>query len=119
MPNKTQQFIVHSSPLAFGILLSFLFWQQNWLLVLIYLALASLVVLSGNDKKTELWVFIYGLVSGFVVETIGTQVSGYQSFTQPDILGIPYWLIISWGYGFVLMKRIGLIIATGTPWIKR
>jgi lipoprotein signal peptidase len=75
MPDKIKQLIIHSSPLAFGILLSFLFWQQNWLLLLIYLALVALVVLSGKDKKVEFWIFIYGLIAGFAVETIGTQIN--------------------------------------------
>lgn len=118
MHNKIQQLIIHSSPLALGILLSFLFWKQNLLLLVIYLVLVLLIIWFGKDKKVEAWIFIYGLISGFAVETIGTQISGYQGFTHPDIWGIPYWLIVSWGYGFILMKRIGLIIATGLPWTQ-
>ncbi len=115
---KAKQITIHSLPLAFGILLSYLFWRSNFILLAIYLALVLFIILFGKDKKIELWIFIYGLIAGFIVETIGTQISGYQSFTQPDIWGIPYWLIISWGYGFILMKRIGLIIGTGSPWVK-
>jgi len=115
---KTKQILIHSLPLVFGILLSYFFWQINFLLLAIYSILVLAIIFSGRDKKIELNIFVYGLIAGFAVETIGTQISGYQSFTQPDILGIPYWLIVSWGYGFILMKRIGLIIGTGSPWIK-
>jgi hypothetical protein len=80
--------------------------------------MTGLIIALGKDKKIELYILIYGLIAGFIIETVGTQISGYQKFTQPDIWGIPYWLIISWGYGFILMKRISLIIGRGTPWIN-
>lgn len=115
---KSTEIFIHSLPLALGILLSYLFWRSNILLLVIYLSLVLLVILAGKDRKTELWIFAYGLVAGFIVETIGTQISGYQIFTKPDVWGIPYWLIVSWGFGFILMKRISLIIATGSPWAK-
>ncbi len=76
-----------------------------------------IIIAAGHDKKIEFYILFYGLIAGFIIETIGTQVSGYQSFTQPDVLGIPYWLVVSWGYGFILMKRISLIITTGSPWV--
>jgi len=84
----------------------------------VYLFLVLALIFFGKDKKTELKIFLYGMLAGFVVETIGTKISGYQSFSNPDILGIPYWLIVSWGYSFLLMKRIYLIIATNSPWTK-
>jgi len=30
--------------------------------------------------------------------------------TLPILFGIPIWLPIVWGYGFVAMKRIGIIL---------
>ena len=116
---KTQQLIIHSIPLAFGILLSFLFWKSNLTLLIFYSFLVLMLVLTGNDKRVESWIFLYGILAGLIVETLGTQISGYQSFTQPDMLGIPFWLLVSWGYGFILMKRISLIIATGSPWTNK
>lgn len=86
-------------------------------LLIVYTLLAAALVLFGKDRKVESWIFVYGIAAGFIIETIGTQISGYQSFVQPDVWGIPYWLIVTWGYGFILMKRIGLIIASGSPWV--
>lgn len=119
MTEKIKQLVIHSSPLAFGIILSYLFWKSNMLLLGTYVVVIIFLILSGKDRKIELWIWLYGMVAGFAIETIGTQVSGYQIFTNPDILGIPYWLVIVWGYGFVLMKRISLIIATGSPWLRQ
>lgn len=119
MTEKIKQLVIHSSPLVLGILLSYLFWESNTLLLGIYVTAILFLILSGRDRKVELWIWVYGMAAGFAIETIGTQVSGYQSFTNPDILGIPYWLVIVWGYGFVLMKRISLIIATGSPWVHQ
>jgi hypothetical protein len=111
--------LVQSIPLAVGILLSYLFWRNTMLLLVIYLAVSAWLIATGHDRKTETYIFLYGLVAGFIIETIGTGISGYQSFAKPDILTIPYWLIVSWGFGFILMKRIGFIIATGSPWASR
>ena len=116
---KLKLITVHTLPFLVGIALSYLFWGLPNLLLLFYLALTALVVWYGKDRWTESLIFLYGIAAGFVVETLGTQVSGYQSFALPQVLGIPYWLLVSWGYGFILMKRIGLIIGTGSPWTVR
>lgn len=110
------QLFIHSSPLILGIFLSYLFWQSSKLLLILYLGAVFGLILMGRDRKTELWIFIYGMIIGFIIETTGTLVSGYQSFAKPEVFGIPYWLVVVWGYGFILMKRISLIIATRSPW---
>ena len=71
--------------------------------------LFGILILRHRDNS-EFAIFIYGIIIGGLVEVIGTQVSGYQSFTEPDFLGIPMWLPVVWGYGFVAMKRIGIIL---------
>ena len=116
---KIIQLIIHSLPLLLGIVLSYLLWESSILLLGVYIVAVALLIIAGKDKKVELWILLYGMIAGFVVEVIGTQVSGYQSFTNPDMWGIPYWLIVTWGYGFLLMKRVSLIIATGFPWVNR
>ena len=85
-------------------------------MLILYVGIVSIVIFSGKDRKIELNILIYGIIAGIVIEVIGTQVAGYQSFIKPDFAGIPFWLPVSWGYGFILMKRISLIIATGSPW---
>jgi len=116
---KLKQLLIHTLPLIFGIACSYFFWKQKMLLLAIYVLVVLVLILTGKDKRTEFLIFIYGAVIGFFIETIGTQASGYESFTTHDILGIPYWLLVAWGYGFILMKRIGLIIGKGSPWLHR
>lgn len=113
---KYKLIILHSLPFVLGICLSYFFSQNNGALLLIYLAVTALVVLLGKDKKTESYIFIYGLVAGSIIEVLGTSVSKYQSFTNPQFYGIPFWLPVTWGYGFILMKRVSLIIAKNSPW---
>lgn len=117
--NKFSQLIIHSLPLIGGIILSNLLWNFPWLLLGIYGIVAAALIALGKDKKIESFIFLYGIVAGFAIEAIGTRSGGYQTFVTPQLFGIPYWLVIVWGYGFVLMKRISLIIAAGCPWTKK
>ena len=107
--SRLSKVIIETLPILFGILLSYLFWQNNVLLFIIYLVL-TLGLIYFHKDKTEFSIFAYGILIGAIVEVIGTQISGYQSFTKPDFGGIPMWLPIVWGYGFVAMKRIGFVL---------
>ncbi len=96
-------------PLLLGIILTGLLWKHNFLLTIIYLIVIA-VILKIKHYHGDIHALIYGYVIGFIIETIGTSIAGYQSFTNPDFWGIPFWLPIAWAYGFMLMKRIGIII---------
>ncbi len=109
MKKPLLKIISETLPILFGILLSYLLWQNNFILLVSYLALSVALILY-HDDKSEFLVLAYGILIGFTVEVLGTQSSRYQSFTNPDFLGIPMWLPIAWGYGFVAMKRIGFIL---------
>lgn len=116
MDEKIKLIVFHSLPIIFGIIISGILWKSSILLLSIYIIAVILLILAGEDRKTEIHILIYGIATGFIVEAIGTEISGYQSFTNPDFFGIPYWLPVVWGFGFILMKRIGLIISIGSPW---
>ena len=119
MDGKIKLLVIHSLPLMLGFVVSGFLWRSNILLLGIYIVVIILLILVGKDRKTEIYIQIYGMVAGFVIEAIGTSISGYQSFTNPDFFGIPYWLPVVWGYGFIVMKRIALIISTGSPWASQ
>jgi len=107
--NQVSKVFTETLPIMLGILLSYLFWQNNSLLFAIYLLL-SLALISLHKDKSEYFIFAYGIFIGTIVEVIGTQVSGYQSFANPNFGGIPLWLPLAWGYGFVAMQRIGRVL---------
>jgi hypothetical protein len=107
--NKYLKLILETLPVFVGILFSCLFWQDNLLLFFIYLAMSVGLIYLHKDKD-EIIIFAYGVAVGLFVEVTGTKVGGYQSFTQPDFMGIPFWLLFAWGYGFVAMKRVGFAI---------
>jgi len=109
LTEKISKVFIETLPIFFGILLSYLFWENNMLLFIIYLAL-TLGLIYFHKDKIEFIIFAYGILVGAIVEIIGTQVSGYQSFTKPDFGGIPIWLPVVWGYGFVAMKRISFVL---------
>ncbi len=115
---KLLQVSVHSLPLLLGIVLSNLLWRSNSILFVVYLGILASFIYAGRDRKGEAYVALYGIAAALAVETIGTRVGGYQTFANPSFLGIPAWLPLAFAYGFVLMKRIALIISTGSPWTK-
>ncbi len=106
---KISKIFIETLPILFGIFLSYLLWENNLLLFIVYLVLTLSLIYIHKDK-TEIIIFLYGILIGAIVEVIGTRISGYQSFAKPSFGGIPIWLPIAWGYGFVAMKRIGLIL---------
>jgi hypothetical protein len=118
MNRKLSQISIHSAPFALGIALAFFLWEQNLILLICYLVITIVFIVTGKDQKAESGIAIYGLIAALVIEALGTSVSGYQTFNNPSFWGIPVWLPVSFSYGFILMKRIGLIIATGSPWAK-
>ncbi len=101
--------LLETLPIFVGIFFSYIFWQNNFILFIIYLGL-TFGLISFHKDRAEFAMFAYGLIVGFVIEVFDTRIAGYQSFANPDFLGIPMWLPIAWGYGFVGMKRVGFII---------
>jgi hypothetical protein len=109
MSNTFARVFLETMPLLVGVGLTYLFWRDKILLTLLYL-LAIATVLKVKYYPGDFLALAYGLVLGLFVEVVGTTFAGYQKFANPDMLGIPIWLPISWAYGLMLMKRIGIII---------
>lgn len=96
-------------PFVIGIVLAYFFWEHNILLTALFLAVTALVLMVRYEEG-DIHAFILGTLVGLVVEIPGTTVSKYQSFARPTIYGIPIWLPFAWGYGLMMMKRIGTIL---------
>lgn len=62
------------------------------------------------DRVGERYLFFLGVVIGAWIE-IGFRFLGYQqAWTDASFFGVPYWLPIAWGVGFVLITRLGVWI---------
>ncbi len=63
-----------------------------------------------DDRVGERVLFLIGTVLGFIVE-IGFRLLGYQQvWVDASLLGVPYWLPLAWGVGFVLITRLGVYV---------
>lgn len=89
------------------------------MLLVLYSSILIIYILWGNDKVLELKIATYGIIWGFILEITSTEISGFHSFRRPDFMGIPFWLPVSWGYGFVMAKRVSLIIYTNSPFTSK
>jgi uncharacterized membrane protein len=73
-----------------------------------FIVVVSLLIFVMRDHKNERLLFVIGMLTGSVIE-IGLRVLGYQqTWTEASLLGVPYWLPIAWGLGFVLITRVGI-----------
>jgi len=59
-------------------------------------------------QKGEVYLFLLGLFFGLILELIGNFYLG-QKWAEASFFTVPIWLPIFWGYGFVIIRRIGEI----------
>jgi hypothetical protein len=72
-------------------------------------AITFLMFLVRNHKHEPL-LFLIGVCIGAFVE-IGLRIFGYQQvWTSASLFGVPLWLPIAWGVGFVLITRLGILV---------
>ncbi|MFZ2619400.1 MAG: hypothetical protein WAX89_00815 [Alphaproteobacteria bacterium] len=77
-------------------------------LLLLLLVLAILGYTFWLEYQQREWLlFAIGLTIGLVVE-VGLGLFFRTQFWQyASLFGVPYWLPVVWGYGFVVMRRLG------------
>jgi len=108
-PNYLYKIFLETIPLIIGVILTAILWKHNVLLSVLFIIII-IVVLEVKYQPGDFQTLLYGLVAGFIIEVTGNYIIGYQQFTNPNFLGIPIWLPVAWAYGFMVMKRIGVII---------
>ncbi len=75
-----------------------------------FIVAVSCAMFFIREHRREPWLFAIGVVVGAVVE-IGLRIFGYQQvWTSASLFGVPYWLPIAWGVGFVLITRLGILV---------
>ncbi len=90
------------------------FGALSELALTVFVIAVSSLVFYWKTRLTEAYLFGIGVASGLFVE-IGFRLLGYQQvWLDASLFGIPYWLPIAWGMGFVLITRLG-IYTRGLP----
>jgi hypothetical protein len=61
-------------------------------------------------RKGEFLLLFLGVLIGSIVE-IGLRYFGFQQvWNNASLFGVPYWLPIVWGFGFVVITRLGIFL---------
>ncbi len=79
-------------------------------LTLIAIAMTVFVLSRSNNIEGETFLFIIGLLLGLVIEVALGLILRTQHWEKASFFGVPYWLPIIWGYGFVMIHRVGNIV---------
>ncbi len=80
-----------------------------------FIVAVSFLIFLMKDHKNEEYLFVIGMLVGSFIE-IGLRVLGYQQvWTEASLFGVPYWLPIAWGLGFVLITRFGMRLRRISP----
>lgn len=68
----------------------------------------SSLLFFWNRRTGETHLYFLGVVFGMAIE-IGFRYLGYQQvWEEATLFGVPYWLPLVWGIGFVLVTRLGV-----------
>jgi len=62
--------------------------------------------------RNEITWFVIGSIAGTVLEVGGDLFYKLQYWDKGSLFGIPLWLPLLWGYGFVFIRRIGNLIVS-------
>lgn len=77
---------------------------------LTFLSILFSIFLLTRRVRGELILFAIGVSLGLIIEVGLGLVSRSQHWENASLFGVPYWLPVIWGYGFVAMRRIGNIV---------
>lgn len=101
--------IAKNSLVLFAMLIIFYFIKSEMWITIAMLALI-LISFKIRYEKGEWKIIVFGLILGFLFEIAGDAVYKLQNWNHNLLFGIPLWLPLMWGYGFVLIRRIGNVI---------
>jgi len=83
-----------------------LLWKQNFILLIVLTILAALMLLMNKSKK-EFKTFIFCAFFGAIAEAFAI-IFGAWTYGNPNIIGIPIWLVILWGIASIFIVRVYL-----------
>ncbi len=82
---------------------------QNEIFLTGIMVLVSVALLPSYEKG-EVYLYLAGLLGGVFIEVGLGQINRLQHWENASFFGVPYWLPLVWGFGFVLIRRIGNLI---------
>jgi hypothetical protein len=75
-----------------------------------FIAGVSSLLFNWHSRIAEVYLYGIGTAVGIFIE-IGFRFLGYQqTWTDASLFGIPFWLPLAWGMGFVLITRFGMYV---------
>lgn len=84
--------------------------KKTELALTIYILIVLMLTFLLNYHSNELLLFLIGVIVGIFVE-IGLRFFGsQQSWKNASLFGVPYWLPLAWGIGFIIITRLGIFI---------
>jgi len=83
---------------------------RNELISTAILLACIIITFSVGRHKREWLLFIVGTALGILFEIGGDLVYKLQYWEEASLFGIPYWLPLLWGFGFIIIYRIGAMI---------
>ncbi len=79
----------------------------------IFIVAVSILTAFLKLHRREALLFFLGIAFGSFIE-IGLRYFGYQQvWTDASFYGVPYWLPLVWGFGFVVITRLGMFVRSG------
>ena len=85
-------------------------FTRSELIFVFVLVILLLVNFKIKYNKNEWVLFLIGCLVGFIIEVVLGKVYRMQYWQQDSLFGVPLWLPLLWGYGFVFIRRIGNLI---------
>lgn len=85
-------------------------FTRNEIVFAFVIAILLLVNFKIKYSKNEWELFLIGCLAGFIIEVALGKIYRLQYWQQDSLFGVPLWLPLLWGYGFVFIRRIGNLI---------
>ncbi len=84
--------------------------NKEGLLAFVVLVLLAFTLSQSSNPLGEGLLFLVGLILGLIVEVGLGLILRTQHWSKASFFGVPYWLPLIWGYGFILIHQLGDLI---------
>ncbi len=106
--SKWEQALLELLPVIAGFL--FIISFRSELIIAVAVLLAIAVTFKIRYNKGEFALLLLGIATGTATELGADVIYKLQYWAKGSLFGIPLWLPLIWGYGFVLIRRLGNLV---------